>query len=553
MDHNLLSIITILSPLTFAITALVSWFQPGLRPILLKRVAMASALTNITIAAISGFFMAKYGMFETALIGINDLGLSLRLDALSVTMLSMISLLAFIIIKFSLNYLDGDLRQGRFIGRLAATVASVQLLVLSGNLGILLIAWILTSISLHRLLVFYSDRPGAIIAARKKFIFARLGDLCLLGAVATLYVTFETGNLEMIFMALQEGAALETLGGNIEIAAILLTGAAVFKSAQFPTHGWLIEVMETPTPVSALLHAGLLNAGPFLIIRMAFVMEATTYAPLMLIGIGAFTAIFASVAYTTQASVKTALGYSSIAHMGFSLMVCGFGVYSAAMLHLVSHSFYKAHAFLSSGSIIEVLRASKARSVKTKTSLRGLIISIALALGIYIVFSKLWGIDFQKDLSLLTVGGVIVLGLTQLFSSALASNGSIILLLRASLMAIIVAAAFFMLESGTHYLLSAQLPETSSPNFIRTLSIAIVLVAFTSVVMIQILGPSSNRNFRAIAIHFRNGFYANAITDRIIGALHVKSPKIITSTLQPTEVSYQHKVIAEDLYQEQAI
>jgi NAD(P)H-quinone oxidoreductase subunit 5 len=554
MDYNQLIIITLAFPLTFAITALVSWFQPGLRPLILKRVAMTSALINILLAAFSGFFVAKYGLFETSLIGIENLGLSLRLDALSVTMLTMISLLAFIIIKFSLNYLDGDQRQGRFIGRLAATVASVQLLVLSGNLAILLIAWVLTSISLHRLLVFYSDRPGALIAARKKFIFARLGDLFLLGAVIVLYLGFGTGNLEMIFIAIQEGVSKEILNGNLEIAAIFLVAAAIFKSAQFPTHGWLIEVMETPTPVSALLHAGLLNAGPFLIIRMAFIMEASSYAQFILIGIGGFTALFASIAFITQTSVKTALGYSSIAHMGFSLMVCGFGVYSAAMLHLVAHSFYKAHAFLSSGSVIDVLRASKARSIKVKSSLWGLIMSIALALGIYAGFSKLWGIDFQKDLPLLAIGGVIVLGLTQLFASALASKGSIVLLLRASFMAIIVTAAFFTLESGTHSLLSGQLPETSFPSFIKTLSIVMVLLAFTSIVILQIMGPSlnSNRFYRAISIHFRNGFYANTIIDRMIGALEVKSPKKV-DVLNQVEMSQRHRVVEEDLLHEHAI
>ena len=194
------------------------------------------------------------------------------------------------------NYMDGDDRQGSFIGRLAATIASVQLLVISGNLGLLFIAWVFTSVSLHRLLLFYSERPGAIIAARKKFILARIGDASLLAAITLLYNLFGSGNLEFIFSELRAGIAPENML-SIEFAALFLALAALFKSAQFPTHGWLIEVMETPTPVSALLHAGLLNAGPYLIIRMAFVMDASFYAPLLLISIGGFTALFASVVF----------------------------------------------------------------------------------------------------------------------------------------------------------------------------------------------------------------------------------------------------------------
>ncbi len=117
--------------------------------------------------------------------------------------------------------------------------------------------------------------------------------------------------------------------------------------------------METPTPVSALLHAGILNAGPFIAIRMAFVIDGANLATTLLIVVGGLTAVFASVVLLTQPSVKVALGYSSAAHMGFMLMVCGMGIYPAALLHLVAHSFYKAHAFLSSGSAIDEARAAK--------------------------------------------------------------------------------------------------------------------------------------------------------------------------------------------------
>lgn len=526
MFQNLPAFIAVLSPTVFAATALMSWFQPGIRPAAVKRMSVASTAVGILVAAICGILVMNNDLLQTGLIGYYGLGLSLRLDALSVTMLGMIALLGFIIMKFSLNYLDGDPRQGIFLGRLAATIASVQLLVLSGNLVMLLISWILTSICLHRLLVFYNHRPGALVAARKKFILARLGDVCLLAAVVILYNLFGTGDLETIFTAIRDSQTLGNLPG-VEWAAILLVLVALLKSAQFPTHGWLIEVMETPTPVSALLHAGLLNAGPFLIIRMAYVIDASVYAPYVLMIIGGFTALFGSVVYLTQTSIKTALAYSSIAHMGFSLLVCGLGVYPAAMLHLVAHSFYKAHAFLSSGSIVDVIRGSKIFSPMRPHKPLRIAIGIVLALVVYSGFATLWGIDFEKQLPLMAIGAILVMGLSRLFVSAMDKAGSIALLMRAGLLALMVAAAFFSLEAGFHHLLSAQLPELSAPGLGEIILTGVILLSFGIAVFIQLLGPGLAKNpaYTAFAIHIRNGLYVNAWFDRVVSALRIHSPE----------------------------
>ncbi len=544
MPQHLLSLVALLSPLLFALTALVSWFQPGLQPTAVKKLSILSSILSIPVAAACGFFVYRHGLLQSGLLGTEGLGLSIQLDTLSVLMYSMIALLGFIIIRFSQNYLDGDARQGAFLGRLAATLASVQLLVLSGNLGLLFVAWVLTSISLHRILLFYPERRGAIIAARKKFILARLGDACLLAASVILYQQYGTGNLEVIFQTVQSSVLAGVLLPGVEAAALLLVLAALLKSAQFPTHGWLVEVMETPTPVSALLHAGLLNAGPFLIIRMAFVMDASTYAPLVLIAIGGFTALFASVVFLTQTSIKTALGYSSVAHMGFSLMVCGLGVYPAALLHLVAHSFYKAHAFLSSGSVIDVIRASKVAKATRLGSPVRIIAGILLALGVYIGFSLLLGFDLTADLSLLAVGAIIVMGLSRLFASAIDSDGSIKLLLRACVLSVVVATAFFTLEGGTHYLIASQLPVPAQPSLLKIGLTGALLVLFGITVLLQMLAPaiSSKPAYRAWAVHIRNGFYLNALFDRLVGAFSLRTATATSEPLNQTEVLREGKV-----------
>ena len=522
MSQNLTSIIALISPLVFVAVALASWFQPGFRPKQIIRLSKAATVISMVIAAFISIQVYRQTLIESELIGLADFGLSVRLDALSIIMLSMISLLGFIIVKYSINYLDGDHRQGAFMGRLAATIAAVQLLVISGNLGLLLISWILTSISLHRLLLFYSDRPGAQLAAKKKFILARLGDFCLFVAVVLLYQQFGSGNLEVIFSAIKTGSLAEP---RLELAALFLALAAMLKSAQFPTHGWLIEIMETPTPVSALLHAGLLNAGPFLLIRMSFVMELSTYTSVILIIAGGTTALFASVAYLTQTSVKTALGYSSVGHMGFSLMTCGLGAYAAALLHLVAHSFYKAHAFLSSGSVIDVVRASKVTKVEKSITPLKVALGVAMALGLYAAFALLWGMDLKKDAALLLIGTIIIMGLSRLFTAAIASKWNVKLLAQATGLAVLVTVAFFSLESGMHALLSEQVPDFSALQPGRVIAIGLILVAFSAAIFIQLIAPQLSQKpfYRVLAIHIRNGFYANALFDRWVGALRIRS------------------------------
>lgn len=528
MSENQMALLATIAPAAFILSAVTSWFESGQKPFWVKRISTLVSIIAMVSALLCGLLVIDKGLLETDFIGMYDFGFSLRLDSLSVLMFGMIALLGFIIIKFSDNYLDGDQRQGAFIGRLSATIASVMLLVLSGNLGILLVSWVLTSISLHRLLVFYADRPGAQSAARKKFILARLSDVSLVTAIVMIYHAYGTGNLEVIFSVIKKASLSELPFMAIEGPAIFLVLAALLKSAQFPTHGWLIEVMETPTPVSALLHAGLLNAGPFLIIRMAHLMDASSIGPIILMSIGGLTALIGSVAYLTQTSVKTALGYSSIAHMGFSLMVSGLGVYSAAMLHLVAHSFYKAHAFLSSGSVIDVLKASKVAKATRSMHPVKMALGILVALVLYTGFALLWGIDPAKDLSLLIIGAIIIMGLSRLLSSAIDSNGSKGLIFHSSLMALAVTAAFFVLESATHYLLGAQLPVMALPGTAKLIASSIILLIFTLAVVAQIFAPrlTHKANYLAFSIHVRNGFYANALFDRAIRALYIPSEEV---------------------------
>ena len=517
MTTDILPLAALASPVAFALVTLAAHRQPGPRPRLVGRLSMGAAGFAIAVAAVVAWLVSQHGTLESPTLGISGIGLAVRLDPLSAVMFGMIALLGFNIVRFSRTYMDGDARQGAFLGRLTATIASVQLLVLSGNLGQLVLAWILTSLALHQLLIFYPERRRALVAAHKKFIAARAGDAALIGAAGLLYWQFGTGDLGILFSELAALPGAGAIPGTVEAAALLIAVAAILKSAQFPTHSWLIEVMETPTPVSALLHAGILNAGPFLAVRLSQVLEPATFAPVLLIAVGGFTALFASKSLLTQPSIKGGLGYSSAAHMGFMLMICGLGVYAAAILHLVAHSFYKAHAFLSSGSVIDSARAANIALPRRLGNPLRVLMSVAIAVAIFAGFAQVMHLAEGT----LPLGIILVMGLAQIIAPTLDSDGETAAVVRSTLLGIGVAAAFFILEHSFALVLGPVLPAVSQPAPLVQAAIWSVVVVFGIATLLQIFRPGigQSRWQRRLALHLRNGLYANAAFDRLVGAL----------------------------------
>jgi NAD(P)H-quinone oxidoreductase subunit 5 len=520
---KLLAIATLLPAVLFFMTSFLSGIVSNNKRKAIIYLAMFSSVLSILLSVLGGLHIFNYGNIEYTLFDLNGLGLSFRIDALSMLFFGMIALLGFIIVKYSINYLDGDPRQGLFMGRIAATIASVQLFVLSGNLLILFVAWVLTSLFLHGLLVFYKDRPRAKTASTKKFILARIADTFLLISFILLYNQIGSGSLETIFEAIKQGSINGT-PLSLEITTIFLVLAALFKSAQFPFHGWLVEVMETPTPVSALLHAGVLNAGPFIIMRFAFVLNETEIASSILLLMGGLTALFASVVFLTQSSIKTALGYSSIAHMGFSLFICGTGAYSAAVLHIVAHSFYKAHSFLSSGSSVDLIRSKRIAIPERLGNPLLIVLGVLLTFAIYVGIAAIFGVELDKNFSLLAVGLVIVMSLTLMLTSVLDSKRSISTLLASSVLVAVVASAFFGFEHLFHVVLSSQFPTVTIPSISQVYVIDFMLLLFALALLVQLSSPLKlfGKNNRPLSVHLRNGLYINSYFDKLIGAYKVK-------------------------------
>lgn len=309
------------------------------------------------------------------------------LAAALVTLL--VAFLGWIIGDFSRRYLNGEPGQTRFLTAFLATLGAISAVVASQNLALLIAAWAAASLGLHHLLTFYPERQAAIVVAHKKFLTSRLAEALLIVAAALLYT--EWGSLDLTVIATQ-ATALPSLPATAHVAAVLIALAVLLKCAQLPLHGWLIQVMEAPTPVSALLHAGVVNLGGYVLIRLAPLISASTPARSVLVIVGSLTAVLAGLVMLTRITIKVRLAWSTCSQMGLMILECGLGLYDLALLHLVAHALYKAHAFLTSG---DAVRASLQRDLlanRSRTSTAAGISILALAAAVLVISlsSALW-------------------------------------------------------------------------------------------------------------------------------------------------------------------
>lgn len=302
--------------------------------------------------------------------------LGVRIDTATCVMLVLITSLGAVVARFSFTYLDGDLGRERYLRWLLLTLCAVTVLVVASNLLVIAGAWTAASLCLYQLLTFYPDRPAALVAAHKKFLVSRLADGCLAVSLGLLYTNVGSFELDRIAAWVADQPELPT---SMEVAAILLVVAVAARSAQLPFHGWITQVMEAPTPVSALLHAGVVNIGGFVLIRLAPWLEHSNPAPLVLVVIGLVSTIGGALVMTTRVSVKVALAWSTCAQMGFMLVQCGLGLWSLALLHLVAHSLYKGYAFLCAGSAVEDWKRRAAQRSRVPTA--PLRVGAAVAIG----------------------------------------------------------------------------------------------------------------------------------------------------------------------------
>ena len=363
--------------------------------------------------------VAPLAALATALFGI---GQGAKVDTIGLIMVLLVGLIGWVIVRYSARYLAGQRGQRGYAVATLLTLAAVCTVALSRHLGLLVGAWIASSLALHPLLTFFRERPQALVVAHKKFLASRLAELCLLGALVLIHAELGTLSLPAIADALGASAGTVGLPAGLQAAALLVVLAVILKSAQLPVHGWLIQVMEAPTPVSALLHAGIVNLGGFVLIRLAALITAVPAAQTLLVVIGSLTAVLAGLIMMTRISIKVRLAWSTCAQMGFMLMECGLGLYDLALLHLVAHSLYKAHAFLGAGGRVAEYRLGLlgGSSADSHGAARRMIASLAaavLALGVVAGLAAAWSAGFAAPQLPWIVTVILGLGLAPLLGA----------------------------------------------------------------------------------------------------------------------------------------
>jgi len=327
---------------------------------------------------------------------------------------------------------------------------------------------------------------------------------------------FGTGDIGAI---LASAAQADGAVSGAFAATLLLAGAALLKSAQFPFHSWLPEVMETPTPVSALLHAGIINAGGFLIVRFADVMLLSAVSLHLLAIVGGFTALFGAVVMLTQTSIKVSLAWSTVAQMGFMMLQCGLGAFSLAVLHIVAHSLYKAHAFLSSGSVIDIARASWVPD-KTPPRASQVLLALALALVLYAGLGAAIGLAADTAPQIFALGAILIMGLTVFIAQSAAGKLNAYVIGRTLAAATGVTIAYFVLQRGATLLLAGTVPPPPMPDAAAYAIMALAVVSFGVVTVLQIIEPSRAATpfWRKARVHIAHGLYVSTFFDRLVGA-----------------------------------
>ena len=340
------------------------------------------------------------------------LKIGMLVDRLTAIMMVLITSVSAVIHVYSIRYLEGDPGYARFFALLSFMTFVILGLVASPNLFMLFIFWQLLSLALYLILAFnFSNRP-ACQNAFKTFFAHRVGDVSFLCGIFLAYKYFGTLEFNDLFrLAAEKPQMISLFSGIVNISAVTAIALLVFvgaiaKSCQFPLHVWLPDTMDSPTPVSALMHAGIVNAGGFLLNRLAPFYSLSPNTLHIVFIVGLLTVILGASMMLAQNDIKKTLGFSTMAQMGYMIMECGLGAFALAIFHLIAHGFFKASLFLHSGQGIHTSREepkfpdSSGHEVKISYNqlsfVTGLIITLVLPLIILMVSHDMLNIPLQN-------------------------------------------------------------------------------------------------------------------------------------------------------------
>src|SRR5216117_2860107 len=350
--NSLLPWIVLLAPLVSA--AVITLFTRRW-----KMLSSSISIAAVLVSFICSCFIFAHGTQGAAefmwisISGVFQVPLGLTLDQLSRTIAVLVSGVGAAIHIYSLGYMRDDEGKARYFAALSLFMFAMLGIVLANNFVMLFIFWELVGFTSYVLIGHWFYRDAAADAANKAFITTRIGDFGFMIGILMLWMA--TGSVVFTEVAPQ----MSTLTGHpmfLTVVALLIFCGAIGKSAQFPLHVWLPDAMEGPTPISALIHAAtMVAAGVYMLVRVAFIIQGSQTALLVIAWIGTITAVMAALIATQQNDIKRILAYSTLSQLGYMVMAVGLASNDAAMFHLFTHAFFKALLFLAAGSILMML------------------------------------------------------------------------------------------------------------------------------------------------------------------------------------------------------
>jgi NADH-quinone oxidoreductase subunit L len=330
------------------------WFtKPLIAWVGVGSVAISALLTALIGAEFLNGTMQPYQLVLGRWMEVGDLVIpfGFYLDALSITMLFVVTGIGFLIHLYAAGFMESDPGYARFFAYMNLFVSAMLVLVLADNLALLYLGWEGVGLGSYLLIGFWYEDPNNGYAARKAFVMTRVGDTAMLLGLFLLFTELHTFDIQLLMLRATSqwapGAALPAT------AAALLLGGALGKSAQLPLQSWLPDAMAGPTPVSALIHAAtMVTAGVYLIARTNALFMMAPPVQFAVAVIGTITLLMAGCSALVQTDIKRILAYSTISQIGYMFLALGVGAWSAAIFHLLTHAFFKALLFLAAGAVI---------------------------------------------------------------------------------------------------------------------------------------------------------------------------------------------------------
>jgi NADH:ubiquinone oxidoreductase subunit 2 (subunit N) len=437
----------------------------------------------------------------------------LRIDRLTTLVLLFISIIGGVTVRFAGRSMQGHVRRDAFLRLLGAALFAATLVAAGSSLPLLAAGWILLGVCVTALVGFERQSARAMQAARRHAVVSRISDVCLLAAFGLMAWRGRTLDLSG-FLEVTPGLQQQDL---LPIA-VLVSVAAIARSAQIPFHLWLPASAEAPTPVSALLHAGIINAGGLLLVRTAPLIVRVPEAWILLSVAGSLAIAVAMLVAWHQWRVKHALAWSTIAQMGFMIVQCAVAAFPAALLHMLGHGAYKALAFLGSGERPRVVQSVS----RAWTGLVALCLGAISAVACMPIATWLTGFDPAHSPGELALSGVIALSVGQLWGLLLARSHRLVAASLALAASVVAPMGCFALYRGMSDFLApvhGALPVPSGPAAWFAAGLPFAVLAALSALHASRSLLEGGLAWRWLRVQAREGFHGDVLAGRLADSI----------------------------------